>query len=109
MWLSKTVVSWLDVSLDTVRSLREEVEVLRAENALLKSDLQATRINSDWFRLKVNDLEVTNKALMERAYNVKLPVPQVVKAQEVAVNPYKLPEALFEHIDDDTAKSLGIS
>lgn len=107
MWIPKTVVSWLDVSLDTVQELKKEVAVLKAENAQLRNDLQATRINADWFRLKVNDLEATNKGLMEKAYGIKLPVPEIVRVQETP--PYKLPEALFEHIDEETAKQLGMS
>ena len=107
MWIPQTVVAWLDVSLDTVNSLKQEVAALKAERDKLTSDLQATKINNDWFRLKINDLEAQNKGLLEKAYGIRLPVPQIVKS-EPANNPYKLPEALFEHIDDDTAQALGL-
>lgn len=107
MWISSKVVEWLDVSLDTVRTIKEENAVLRAELAALKTDLTATRINNDWFRLKVNDLELTNKALLERAYDIRLPVPTIVREQRHDPNPYKLPLAIFDHIDDETAKALG--
>jgi hypothetical protein len=108
MWISSTIVSWLNVSLDTVQELKKKVAALEAENSALRIDLQATRINNDWFRVKINDLEATNKALLERAYDIKLPVAQIVRTNPVN-NPYKLPEALFEHIDDETAKALGVS
>lgn len=109
MWISQKLVSLFEISRDTVQELRIEVQGLKLANEMLYRELTSTKITSDWLRVKVNDLEVTNKALMEKAYNVKLPVPQVVRANETPVSPYKLPEALFEHIDDATAKSLGIS
>lgn len=108
MWIPKSVVSWLDVSLTTVNALKERVAVLETQNATLERELTASRINNDWFRVKINDLEATNKALLEKAYDIRLPVPQILRATPPVNNPYKLPEALFEHIDDDTAKQLGL-
>lgn len=81
--------------------------MLQQENEHLKSEIASARIMTDWLKLKVNDLEAANKALMEKAYGVKLPVPVIERAAPAAPNPYKIPLALFEHIDDDTIKAVG--
>lgn len=109
MWIPSKLVSWLEVSRVAYENLEVEVAVLKAERDQLKSDLVATRINSDWFRVKVNDLELTNKALLEKAYGIKLPIPTIVREDTSYndPNPYKLPQAIFDHIDDETAKALG--
>lgn len=104
MWIPQAVVSWLDVSLDTVRRLREENAALRAEADSLSGEVRNLKITGDWLRMKVNDLEALNKGLLEKAYDIRLPVPQIVKAVDTSkLNPYKLPQALFEHIEDEAA------
>lgn len=108
MWISSKLMSWLEVSKVAYEDLKSENSALKAELASTKTDLAATRINSDWFRMKVNDLEATNKALLEKAYDIRLPVPTIVRETSYNdPNPYKLPQALFEHIDEETAKALG--
>lgn len=106
MWLSEKLVTLFEISRDTVQDLKTEVATLKALNAQLQADLTSTRITSDWLRHKINDLEAQNKGLLEKAYNVKLPIPVIERAAPTP-NPYKLPLALFEHIDEDTAKALG--
>ena len=107
MWIPTRLVNWIEVSREAYQDLKSENSALKAELVAVKSELTATKINSDWFRIKVNDLELTNKALLERAYDIQLPVPTIVREQPRDPNPYKLPLALFDHIDDDTAKALG--
>lgn len=109
MWIPSKLMPWLEVSKVAYEDLKTENAVLKAELASTKTDLAATRINADWFRMKINDLELTNKALLEKAYDIRLPVPTIVR-EDTAYhdpNPYKLPQALFEHIDEETAKALG--
>jgi hypothetical protein len=108
MWISSKILGWLEVSRTAYDDLKVENSTLKTELVLTKADLTATRINSDWLRLKVNDLELTNKALLEKAYDIRLPVPTIVRETSYNdPNPYKLPQALFEHIDEETAKALG--
>lgn len=107
MWIPSRLVNWIEVSREAYSDLKSENAALKAELLAVKSELTATKINSDWFRIKVNDLEITNKALLERAYDIRLPVPTIVREQNRDPNPYKLPLAIFDHIDDDTAKALG--
>lgn len=107
MFLSSKLVSLFEIAKDHVADLKVELATARAENAALRAELADVKITSSWLRAKVNDLEFQNKALLEKAYGVKLPVP-VIQQATPALNPYKLPEAIFEHIDDETAKALGI-
>lgn len=107
MWIPSKLLPWLEVSKDAYRSLREENAALKVELSTVKVDLASSKIGSDWLRMKVNDLEATNKALLEKAYDIRLPVPQMVREQRHDPNPYKLPLALFEHIDEESAKALG--
>lgn len=107
MWIPTQLIEWIEVSKEAYQDLKSENSALKAELATVKTDLVATRINADWFRMKINDLELTNKALLERAYQIQLPVPTIVREQPRDPNPYKLPLAIFDHIDDETAKALG--
>lgn len=53
-----------------------------------------------------NQLQAENKALMEKAYNIRVPVPELVrsmaKAQELGLDAFSL-----EDMGDDMARKLG--
>jgi hypothetical protein len=99
MWFPGKASDILKIALESVNELRTSNAALAAELAATKSELASAKINADWLRIKVNDLEAMNKALLERAYSIKLPVPEIVQ------KPSNLPEifsqAMFEHISED--------
>jgi len=107
MWLSDEFVDWFKISQDTVTALREENSKLKAENDLLRVDLLTTRANFKWLTTRVNTLEYQNTALLEKAYDIKVPAPAIV--EQPKVDPTFNPKDFsFDDIGDDMAKRLGL-
>lgn len=106
MWISPRIVEWLDVSLDTVNTQKQELAALKAERDQIKSELQSMRINFDWLRLQFNQLQLERNALLERAHGIRVPTP------ELSYNRHSGPPALeditFEDLGDELAKQLGL-
>lgn len=108
MWLSSKVFELFQVSKDTVSSLREDVAVLRAERSLLTEQLSKAQIVQDWLRMQVNTLQLERTALLEKAYGIKLPAPEIVRTPTMGEES-KLSDFGFDHIDEESAKRLGIA
>lgn len=106
MWVPREVAEWFQISKDSVDCLRQELSAIRSERDLLKSQLQTTQHTLDWLRMQWNQLQAENKALMEKAYNIRVPVPELVrsmaKAQELGLDAFSL-----EDMGDDMARKLG--
>lgn len=111
MWISKTVFDLFHVAKDEVTGLREEMAAVRAERDLLKTQLTGANANFNWLRLRVNALEVERAALVQRAYGIALPVPEVVTAQSTPLPDVNhllgLSQSLFEDMGDPIAKEFG--
>ena len=86
MWLSPKIFSVLEVAKERVDSQREELAAVRVERDSLRTQLATLQTNFDWIRMQINQLQVENKALMERAYGVRVPVPELVRKQETQFN-----------------------
>lgn len=106
MWVPSKVLEWFQISKTAVDDLRAANAALRAEVNLLASQAIADRATADWLRVRVNALEMENKALMERAYNIKLPVPEVVRTPNKPIEPEK-EHSPFDDIGEDLARALG--
>ena len=116
MWIPSKVVTFFDrlvqatednaeAMQNTLQELREQNAVLRTENGIIKSELQSTKVTNDWLRQKVNGLEVEKSGLMEKAYNIKLPTPEIVRVNK-QVNPAE--HFSFDDIGDAAARVLGL-
>lgn len=94
----------------TAQSLREDLAGIRAENQLLKNELQSAKINGDWLRIKVNQLELQNAALLQKAYNIQIPVPEIVRTPNPAFGPNSgTPfNFSFDDMGDKAAAALGL-
>jgi len=105
MWVPKSVVSWFNISLDTVNTLREENAALKAENDSIGKELQSTKINLDWLRVQFNQLQLERTALLEKAYNIKVPTPELVARAKV---PSTFEDFSYEDMGDKMASLVGL-
>lgn len=117
MFIPSRVIGWFEsfqqsaeksaaVAQDAMQHLREELIAARTERDVLRTELLSSKINFDWLRVKVNDLELENKGLMEKAYQISLPVPQIQRDAQV-VNPFNT-FSPFEDMGDEMAAKLGL-
>lgn len=106
MWITKSLMSLFEISRDVVNDLREDLARVVAERDALQRELTSVKINADWLRVQYNQLQLERTALMDKAYGIKLPVPEVVR-QSVRVPETKLDEFTFDDVGEDLAKRLG--
>ena len=116
MWISRPVVDWLSsfktdadsqaaLSRDAMAALREELAAVRAERDSLKLQQAVDRTHFDWLRTKVNGLEFEKAALIEKAYGVRLPVPELSRPNHI--DP-RLLNFSFDDVGEEVAKELGL-
>jgi len=107
MFVPKLVLEYFGVNAELVRNIQADLAVARAERDLLRQELISHKVGSDWLRVKVNDLEAQNKALLQRAYNITVPVPEIVRDVHMTEN---LPNNFspFEDMGDEMAAKLGL-
>lgn len=103
MWVPKEVADWFKISKDSVDALREELAAVRAERDSLNTGLASLQNSFDWLRMQWNQMQAENKALLERAYGVRVPVPELVNRTEQSFNL----QDLFNDVGDDEARQLG--
>lgn len=104
MFVPKIVVEWFGLNAELVRNLQSELAVARAERDALKVQLSVAQNNFEWARQKLNMLEVERNGLMERAYNIKLPIPEIVRVPSFDPNAKSFN---FEDMGEKLAKTLG--
>ena len=105
MWVPHAVIDWFHISKETVDALREDLAAVRAERDSIKLQLATSTNHFDWLRIRINTLEVERAQLIEKAYGIKIPVPEIVRPN---VNPLELNADLFNDIGDNAAKTLGM-
>ena len=106
MWLSSKIFSILEVSKESVDSLRQELSAIRAERDTLKHQLTVTQTQFDWLRLRVNQLEFERAQLLEKATGVKTTIPEIIRQPSQVDN--MINAFSFEDVGDDVAKKLGL-
>lgn len=107
MWLPKIVLEYFKVSKEAVDELRVELAAVRAERDAIKLQAAVNQTHFDWLRTKINALELENKALLQKAYDIRLPVPELVRTQS-EFDPNNIPTDPFEDIGNDLARRLGL-
>lgn len=96
MWITKTILDFITVGKDTVDALRVENQVLRAKNDIVERELIAARVNSDWMRLQINQLQIERTALLEKAYpGLHVPTLEIARVANKVQNGFDL-TSLFE-------------
>ena len=107
MWIPSKIVDWItSVKLDEAPKLREENAALRAERDAVKNQLSALQFQFDWIRLQINTLQMERTALLEKAYGIKVPAPEIVRTPVLSAE-NRLDEFTFDDVGDDLAKRLG--
>lgn len=108
MWLSPKIFAILEVSKESADAMRTELTALRAENAVLKTQLAETNANFRWLSTRVNALEYERAQLLEQATHVKTTVPEIVLSSKPK-HPVMdlLSSDLFNDPGDEEAKKLG--
>jgi predicted nuclease with TOPRIM domain len=106
MWVPSAVVEWFHISKQTVDAQREELSAIRAERDSLKLQLASSQNHFDWLRIRVNTLEVERAQLIEKAYGLKIPVPEIVRQPVFPANPIE--SFSFDDMGDEEAKKLGL-
>lgn len=106
MWLSKTLVGIFQVAKESVDALREELASIKTERDMLKSELVFVKSNFEWLRLKVNQLEIQNVALLKKAYDIDIPAPEIIPQSIDRTLDFK--NLGFEDMGDELASRFGL-
>lgn len=106
MWVPSAVIDWFKISQSSFASLKEDNSSLRAERDSLARQLTVSTANFDWLRMRVNSLEIERTSLMERAYGIKLPAPEIVRTPVVGAST-RQEDFSFDDIGEAMAKTLG--
>lgn len=105
MFVSKSALELFEIAKVTVEEQRAELAKLAAENTMLRSQLATTQANFEWIRTRINTLEVERAQLIEKAYGIKTPVPEISRSKSPVM---QFDAALFDDIGDKAAKELGL-
>lgn len=103
MFIPSKVIDLFRFNLDEQQLLREKLAVAEAKVVELERSLTHARASFDWLSTRVNDLEYQNKALLEKAFNIRVPAPQIQRAN---TPPIDLREFGFMDVGDDLAKKF---
>lgn len=106
MWLSKRFVELVQMSKDTADNLRLDLAKVTAERDAAKSELLTLRANFQWATTQINDLQYQNKALMQKVYNISVPVPEIVNPRISNIPLFN--SDLFEDMGEEAAKREGM-
>lgn len=100
MWIPSKIVDLLGL-------VKDDIATLRAENSILRSQLTVAQTNFDWARHRLNTLEYENKALMEKAYGITIPSPEIIRTPKL--DPTFDPKNFsFDDVGNEMAKQLGL-
>jgi hypothetical protein len=120
MWISEKVVDWFTsmknvaelnaaVSVEAINGLREELAAVRADRDALKLQVAISSNHFDWLRLRVNTLEAERAQLIEKAYGIRIPAPELVRTPVVGDGAESDKQFTFDDIGEDLARKLGLA
>lgn len=107
MFISARFLDLIQVSKDNADDQRATIAKLTAERDAAKQELLTLRANFQWATTQINDLQYQNKALLEKAYNIRVPVPEIVRPASTMPNNFNIND-LFEDMGDEQAKREGM-
>mgnify|MGYP001490952212 CR=1 len=106
MWIPNSLLALFNINKETVDELRSSVAVLDAQNTLLERELTAVKINSDWLRFQVNQLNSERVQLMAKAYpGLVLPAPEITRIGNKVKTAFDLVSLFEDQGEDEIPKS----
>jgi len=97
------------VSVEAINNLREELSAVRSERDALKLQLAVSQNHFDWLRLRVNMLETERAQLIQKAYGIQLPVPEVIRTPLPGQGPDESQKQFsFDDVGEELARKLGL-
>lgn len=106
MWIPKKLVDWFGVNAELVRTMQADLAVATSERDNYRTQLAVTQNTLDWLRTRVNALELERAGLIEKAYNIKLPAPEIVRTSQIAPD---MREFTFDDERETIAEKLGLA
>ncbi len=118
MWIPRQVVEWFTsmrdvaetnamVSIEAINQYREQLAAVTADRDALKLHTATVQNTAEWLRIRVNALEVERAQLIEKAYGIKLPAPELVRPAPPA-SAFDSRNLSFDDLGDTVAKELGL-
>lgn len=102
MWVPNSFVTLLT-------STHEDFAKVRSERDTFRDELAKANILNDWLRMQINTLQMERTALLEKAYNIRTPAPQIARTPVMGeTNAISMDDLSFEDIGDAMAKKLGL-
>jgi hypothetical protein len=95
------------VSIEAIQQYREQLAVVTAERDTLKVQAAINQANMDWIRMRINTLELERTQLIEAAYHIKLPAPELLRVNPSMPN-FDANTFSFEDVGEKVAKDLGL-
>lgn len=108
MWLSPKIFSILEVAKESVDSLRQELAATRAERDQLKASLSIAQNNLEWIRKQINMLQFERTALLQKAYGIAVPTPEIVQTFAPQTRDIQQDASIFDDIGDEVARKMGL-
>ncbi len=105
MFISNRIFDLFEINKESLATLREELTTLRIERDFLKTELSSTKANFNWLTVRCNALEAERAQLLEKAYNIRVPVPEIMRVQG---NPIDMNADIFNDMGDERAAQLGL-
>lgn len=105
MWISDKFLELFNINRESFDLLKGELVKAQIERDVIKAELITTKANYAWLTTQVNDLQNQNKVLLEKAYNIRVPVPEIVRNLPLPAIDFH--SDLFNDVGDDMAKKLG--
>ena len=101
MWIPSSLLALFNINKETIDALRLENAELKTRDSILERELVAVKINSDWLRHQINQLNAERVQLMAKAYpGLQLPTPEFARLPNKVREAFDL-QSLFEDLGDE--------
>src|SRR5579859_8012179 len=97
--LRKDATAQAETNREVILQLTADLRSAAAERDILAVQLKVSQNHFDWLSQRVNVLEVERAQLIEKAYGIKIPVPEIIRTLDPRVpHNMALNSAMFEDL-----------